>query len=178
MINQFKNKNILFLLIIPLLTFFLNAAIVKEREPFFASWSDPTYDYLFNGLNIATGHLHVGHAPHPGTPLHIYTGVLIRLFHFFSSDENIIHDVFTNPEWYLYRIAITNCLLIFLSMFCAGVWMFRYSKNIFYALIIQLTHVVSLRALFFFAEPYDGICFSSNRNITCAITFYLHIFRK
>ncbi|MFI5220595.1 MAG: hypothetical protein ACHQNT_14005, partial [Bacteroidia bacterium] len=149
MINQFRNKNILFLLIIPLLTFLLNATIVKEREPFFASWSDPTYDYLFNGLSIATGYLQVGHAPHPGTPLHIYTGALIRFFHFFNEEENIIRDVISNPEWYLFRIAITNCILISLCMFYAGILMLRFSKNIFYALVIQLTHIVTLRAMFF-----------------------------
>ncbi|MEO5569462.1 MAG: hypothetical protein ABIT08_05770, partial [Bacteroidia bacterium] len=85
----------------------LNSAIVIERNPFYSSWSDPTYDYLFNGLNLARGHLD-GHADHPGTPLQIYSGITIKFFHLFSNEDDIIKDVILRPEWYLFKMSITN----------------------------------------------------------------------
>ncbi|MEP7171699.1 MAG: hypothetical protein ABI855_20165, partial [Bacteroidota bacterium] len=137
------------LLLTPLLALLLNIAIVTERNPFYSSWSDPTYDYMFNGLNLASGHLKAGHADHPGTPLQIYAGITIKVFHLFRSEKDIVKDVILNPEWYLYRMCITSCFLISLSIFFAGWFILRFTKNIFYAFLIQATHLISLRAIFF-----------------------------
>jgi hypothetical protein len=137
------------ILFIPLMTLAVCMAVIIERSPFFSSWSDPTYSYLFNGLNIASGHFKVWHIDHPGTPLQLYAGALIKFFHFFSSDHDIIHDVIARPEWYLFRIGLTSCVMIALCMYIAGAWMLRLTANIFYALIIQLTHIICFPALFF-----------------------------
>jgi|GEM_PF-4056225 len=137
------------LLITPLLTFLLNIAIVTERNPFYSSWSDPTYDYMFNGLNLASGHFKAGHADHPGTPLQIYSGITIKFFHLFRGEKDIVKDVIVNPEWYLFRMCVISCILISLSIFLAGWLMIRFTGNIFYALLIQTTHLISPRAIFF-----------------------------
>ncbi|HKR05540.1 MAG TPA: hypothetical protein VJY62_12975 [Bacteroidia bacterium] len=142
-------KIFLLLFITPVLTLLLNIAIVTERNPFYSSWSDPTYDYMFNGLNLASGHFKAGHADHPGTPLQIYSGITLKFFHLFRSEKDIVKDVILDPEWYLFRMCITSCILISLPIFFAGWLMMRLTGNIFYALLIQATHLVSLRALFF-----------------------------
>lgn len=90
-----------------------------------------------------------GHADHPGTSLQIYAGVMIKFFHLFRSEKNIVEDVIINPEWYLFRIGITSCLLISICIFLAGWLMMRFTKNIFYSLLVQATHLVSILALFF-----------------------------
>jgi hypothetical protein len=137
------------LLLIPLAVLVLCILVVIERSPFFASWYDPVYCYLLNGLNIATGHFHVGHVDHPGTPLQFYTAVLLRCFHFFSNEKDIIQDVLLRPEWYLFRIGIVSSFVIAACMYTAGLLMLRFTSNIFYSLLIQLTHVVSFHGLFF-----------------------------
>lgn len=137
------------LLITPLLTLVLCILIVLERQPYYASWSDPTYCYLFNGLNLASGYFKVGQIDHPGTPLQLYAGALLRFFHLFSADKDIVHDVLTRPEWYLFRIGISSSIFIAAAMFVAAQWMLRFTGNIIHALIIQLTHVVSFYALVF-----------------------------
>jgi hypothetical protein len=139
----------LLLLLTPLLTLLLNCAIVIERSPFYSSWVDPVYNYMFNGLNLASGELTVGEADHPGTPLHIYAGITLKFFHLFRSEKDIVKDVIADPEWYLFRIGITSSILISLSIFFAGWLMMRFTGSIFYALLIQLTHLISLRSIYF-----------------------------
>jgi hypothetical protein len=137
------------LLLIPLAVLVLCILVVIERSPFFASWYDPVYCYLLNGLNIATGHFHVGHVDHPGTPLQLYTAALLRFFHLFSSHKDIVHDVLLRPEWYLFRIGIVSSFVIAACIYMAGILMLRFTSSIFYSLLIQLTHIVSFHALFF-----------------------------
>ena len=137
------------LLLTPLLTLLLNCAIVIERNPFYSSWADPIYNYMFNGLNLASGELTVGEADHPGTPLHIYAGITLKFFHLFRNEKDIIKDVIADPEWYLFRIGIASSILISLCIFFAGWLMIRFTGNIFYALLIQVTHLISLRSIFF-----------------------------
>ena len=144
-----NSKKLPLLLITPILTLLLNVAIVVERNPFYASWSDPTYDYFFNGLNLASGHFKAGHADHPGTTLQIYSGMTIKFFHWFRSEENIVKDVIANPEWYLFRIGLTSCLLISICIFLAAWMMMYFTGNIFYSLLIQITHLISILAIFF-----------------------------
>lgn len=139
----------LLLLLTPLLTLLLNSAIVVERSPFYSSWVDPTYNYMFNGLNLASGELKAGEAHHPGTPLHIYAGITLKFFHLFRSEKDIVKDVIADPEWYLFRIGILSSLLISLSIFFAGWLTMRFTGNIFYALLIQVTHLISLRSIYF-----------------------------
>ena len=142
------NKRLL-LLLFPIATLVISIFVVMEREPYYSCWSDPTYCYLFNGLNIASGHFKVGQVDHPGTPLQIFSGGAIKLFHFFSNDKNLVHDVLARPEWYLFRIGILQSIVVSFCMMIAGWMMMRFTQNIFYALIAQLTLIASFHALFF-----------------------------
>lgn len=141
-------KNAL-LFIAPLLTLVLCIFVIIERQPYCASWSDPTFCYLFNGLNIAIGYFKVGQVDHPGTPLQIFAAAAIRFFHLFSGDKDVVHDVIARPQWYLFRICIIQSVFISTCMYVAARMMLRFTGNIFYALLIQLTHVISFQALFF-----------------------------
>jgi hypothetical protein len=149
LLNSSSGKYKGLLVIIPLMVLVLCIMVVIERSPFYSSWSDPIYCYLINGLNIAHGHFHVGHVDHPGTPLQLYTGALIKLFHLFRQDNSTIHDVLANPEWYLLRICVTNSFIISLCLYIAGRCMFTYTGNIFYALFVQLVHIISFTATFY-----------------------------
>lgn len=142
-------KNKLLLLFIPTLTLILCVLVVIERNPYCASWSDPTYCYLFNGLNIATGYFKVGQVDHPGTPLQLFAGFAIRFFHLFREGNDVVQDVISNEQWYLFRICILQSVIIAGCMFAAGQVLFHFTQNILYSLIIQLTHLISFQALFF-----------------------------
>ncbi len=142
-------KNNLLLWILPLATLVLCLFVIVERNPFHSSWSDPTFCYLFNGLNIAIGYFKVGQVDHPGTPLQIFAGACIRFFHLFSSEDDVVKDVVLRPQWYLFRICILQSIIIAFCMQVAGWLMYRFSSNIAYGLLIQLTHLISFQALFF-----------------------------
>jgi hypothetical protein len=142
------NKRLL-LLILPIAVFVLSIFVVLEREPYYSCWSDPPYCYLFNGLNIASGHFEVGQVDHPGTPLQLFAGGAIKLLHLFRSEKDIVRDVLSHPEWYLLRIGILQSFIVALCMLLSGMLMFRFMQNIFYSLLIQLTGIISFHALFF-----------------------------
>jgi hypothetical protein len=127
----------------------LSVIVVFERQPFFSSWVDPTYAYLMNGLTLATGHIKSDYVDHPGVSLQIYTGILIKIFHFFRSDADMVRDVLANPEWYLFRICVTSSIGIAACLYIAGRWTLRFTGKIFYALFMQLIHIIAYLAMFF-----------------------------
>ncbi len=141
-------KNAL-LLVFPVLTFVLSIIVVTERQPYYACWSDPPYCYLYNGLNIASGNFKVGQVDHPGTPLQLFSAASIRLFFLFSDDKDVVHDVLSRPEWYLFRVGILQSAVVALCMFIASWLTYRFTANMFYSVFIQFTHLVSFHALFF-----------------------------
>jgi len=88
--------------------------------------ADPTFPYLLNGLNLATGHT-VGHTDHPGTVLQLLCALSLRISYLFAPDarsNTIVQSVLGNPEWYLKNIYIGLFALqaFVLAVVMARVW--------------------------------------------------------
>jgi len=130
--------------IIPLIIIVGSFLILIDLSAFYLSWYDPTYAYLFNGLNLAQGSFELGHTDHPGTPLQLYCAIVIRIVFFIRNETNIVEGVFDNPEVYLYAISYSLVILNVLILFFVGFGVFKVSKNIYTALFIQSTPIVSL----------------------------------
>jgi hypothetical protein len=99
---------------------------------------DPDYVYYMSGLLISDGSLKLHHIDHPGTPLQVIMAVFFRVIHIIrGSGNNFIEDVFLHPDLYL---SVTNQIIIVLTsllLFFAGSQVLKYTKSVFYALIVQ-----------------------------------------
>lgn len=123
-----------FLLIIIPLIILINVAHNHKTE--FAS--DPNYIYLFNGLNLAAHGGPIGHYDNPGTPVIIYSAVIMRITYLFrSTDDDFTSDVLKNPNFYtsiiVWTLVVMNCLLLFVI----GFFILRMTKEIIYSLLFQ-----------------------------------------
>ncbi len=98
---------------------------------------DPDYFYLFNGLNLA--HLsYPAMIDHPGTPLQIFSAIIIRVVHFFRPDTLDV-DLFTNPEVYMSAIKSSLICLHAIVLFFLGFMVSKISGKILPGLFFQLT---------------------------------------
>ncbi|MEI6694481.1 MAG: hypothetical protein WCO13_00325 [Bacteroidota bacterium] len=98
---------------------------------------DPDYCYLFNGLNLAH-HNFPWHIDHPGTPLQLISAIVIRLVHLIRNDT-LDMDLFKNPELYINAINYTIIYLQAIVLFFTGLIVFRFTKDLFTALFIQIS---------------------------------------
>ena len=76
---------------------------------------DPVYQYLFNGLLLLHGNT-PEHFDHPGTPLQLWTGILIVIRWAIMrplglADSNLYADVMSHPEPYIAIISISLAVL-------------------------------------------------------------------
>jgi hypothetical protein len=113
-----------------ILVFYLSAAHCFADDMWLFN-GDPTYAYLFNGLNVATLHT-VGHVDHPGTILQIAVAGLLRLDYLFAPEhhsENIVHSVLFNPEWYLKRLYLSFYTIQSAVLAAVGVCVWRQFRN-------------------------------------------------
>jgi len=113
--------------------------LVRERGPFFYSFSaDPAYVYLVSSLNVAILRFDlIGHTDHPGTPLQLFGGIVIRFLHPFDSDSVLINKIFENPEFYITAIVWALIALTFLVFFVSGLMVYRSTESLWLALLVQ-----------------------------------------
>ena len=109
---------------------------------------DPEYAYLLNGVNIATLHS-VGHTDNPGTPVQMYSAVVLRIAHFLSSSEaiDLQTDVLQNPDQYVELERKVSVILNSLMILFLGFGSFLLLHNIWLSLILQVTPFVSSNLL-------------------------------
>lgn len=154
-------------LIIPLL--FLLTGIYLQNAlgfHFLGSHIDPDYAYLFNSLAISQS-FPVGHTDHPGTPMQILGSMVIKISFIFRGQNDLVRDVLANPETYINIIIKTVLILNSFLLFIAGVTVFKMTKKILPAFLLQLTPFLSLSlisspVLGLSAEPlllFSGILF-------------------
>jgi hypothetical protein len=134
------------LILLPII-FIYTAFISRGQISLFYSYCvDPAYAYLFNGLNLAHLKLPV-HIDHPGTPLQIFSAIVIRIVHIFRPGNSLDSDVFTNPELYLDSIRISLYFLHATALFILGFFVYKSTWNILLSLFLQLTPFVSFSIL-------------------------------
>src|ERR1700733_2281067 len=102
----------LFLFFLPVVYLILSVSLLIAWNSFYISRPDPAYAYLLNGVNLAGGHMEIGHTDHPGTPVQCFAAIVIFIKHLFTNNIPLYQDVLLHPESYLYAISITFVLLL------------------------------------------------------------------
>jgi len=123
----------LLLLLIPI-TILIN--IRNNNKAYFDF--DPNYIYLFNGINLATQHGKIGHYDNPGTPVIVFSAVVMKTTYLFrNSSDAFPIDVLRNPQHYINVIAWTFSVIDALLILLLGVFILRTTKDITYSLLFQ-----------------------------------------
>jgi hypothetical protein len=134
-----KGYKYFFLLILPVLLFYLSRLTNKSFGIFFLSTIDPEYAYLFNGLCVAQLKFDLGHFQHPGTPLQCIIAITSILVHIGNRGLTLAEDVFVNPEHFLHASNIALNILNALLLFIIGYFIYQRSRNIILALLLQVS---------------------------------------
>lgn len=135
------------LLFVPLLLAVVDLFFLKAAFPLHSGSAgydqDPAYAYLFNGLLILDGQPPY-HIDHPGTPLQLIFAITIflrwGLAKVFSSDpQNIIDSVISQPELYLFNVALLLLTLNLWALFFFGRCIYQASGKLFLGIFCQLS---------------------------------------
>ena len=133
--NKLIKISILF--IFPIILIFLSVKVANNRGYFWKD-PDPDYCYLMNGLSLASKKGKIGHIDHPGTPVQIISGKVIKIvYKFRKTNQDLITDVLLNPELYLKNIAWFFASFNIILVFLLGLITFIFTKNLFYGLLFQ-----------------------------------------
>ncbi len=130
------------LLFLPVLYILFSFALVKEWKAFYISFPDPTYTYLYNSTNLATGHLQIGNTDHPGVPVKCFGAIIILIKHAFTGTLPLYQDTLMNPESYLNTISACIVLLLAFITYLTGAYIFRRTGNITLALAFQTAPIL------------------------------------
>jgi hypothetical protein len=108
------------LLIIPAAFTLVLFAMGAASQPFWQVFNlDPDYYYLTNGLMLVEG-LAPTDMGHPGTPVHVFFALVIRLMHVGEPTGAIVDAVLRDPERHLRVVAWAMYPLIGLSLVALG----------------------------------------------------------
>jgi len=144
-------KNLLFL-IVPACVWL---AVVPLREAwghyYYALHSDPSYLYLFNGLNIARCQSSF-HVDNPGSTVQLLSAAVIRITAFFRNTNDIQKDVILHSEFYITVINRTMFSICLLSLFLLGVTACRYTGNLLWSFFLQAVPFVSWQTMRIFLK--------------------------
>lgn len=148
-----KNTKAFFiLLILPVIFIFLSNLFTDVYTPYYLNYHhDPSYVYLLNFLNLATGQF-AGHVEHPGTPLHVIGAVIIKFYHLLFGKADITTDVLTRPEIYLRAVNFSVLLLNAFVLFLLGLNIYRIYKNIYAGIFMQLCPFISINVFMQFSD--------------------------
>ena len=137
-----KRLNIIFLLLLPGLLFYIGMLLKSETGFYHLYSSDPVYAYLFDGLNIcnfSSPFLVFG----PGTPLSLLYAIIMEIVHLFRHQDSLITDVMKNPDVYLSAVNITIIAIQSIALFMLGFFIYKASKSVFTGVFFQLIPFVS-----------------------------------
>lgn len=133
-----KKLKIAILVFVPLLFMIIGFGFDRTKYG-----TDPESAYLLNGININMLKS-VGHYDNPGTPVQIYSAVVLRVVHTFRfTGTDLQTDVLLHSEYYIealrYSLIVMNAIVLFLLGFVV-VGMFG---NIWLGLVLQITPFLS-----------------------------------
>lgn len=125
------------LLVLPVASAVFAALLLQEQQPHWGGrMNDPSYTYLINGLNLATGHS-PDHIDHPGTPVQVLTALALRAFHPGASGTELAEFVLTDPERHARFVSrvLIGCALV--AMTAAAFWVFLRTGLLLPAVTVQ-----------------------------------------
>lgn len=134
--------------IIPISLAILALFFIKDLGPAYLSCFDPAYNYLLNGLNLAAGQMEIGHTDHPGTPVQIFSAIILHIVYIFKNDDSIMASVLNHPETYLKAISYSLIILHAIALFFIGNKVYKRTNSINQAVFLQLSTLISLTATF------------------------------
>ncbi len=135
------------LLVVPVLVIFAAFHLNKISGPYWLNANlDPSYVYLMNALNVSNLHRPL-HTDHPGTPVQVAGGVIIRLLNLTSDKDSTSRSVISNPERYLHIINNTLIILYAMCLLLAGYVALLVWQNILASIAVQSTPFLSLANL-------------------------------
>ncbi len=148
---SFAMKYLLFL-IVPACVYL---AVIPLREAwghyYYAINSDPSYLYLFNGLNIAQLQPSV-HVDNPGSTVQILSAAVIRATAFFRNADDIQKDVILHPESYIRAINYSLFAICLSVLFLFGVFAYRFTGSLPWSLFLQSAPFVSWQTMRIFLK--------------------------
>ena len=114
----------------------------SQAGPFW-QWNllDPSYFYLFDGLNLLNGDT-PGHIYHPGVTVHAFNAILIWLHELITSDR-ALRLAFLEPERYLYFLSDAVIILNSLALVIVGIIGHKIFRSWLPALVCQLAPFTS-----------------------------------
>jgi hypothetical protein len=99
---------------------------------------DPNYIYLFNGLNLATHFGKMGHYDNPGTPVSVFSAIIMRTAHLFrNTDKDLASDVILNPQYYVKTIVWTMAVVNAIVLLLFGLFISKTTNSLVYGLLFQ-----------------------------------------
>ncbi len=136
----------LFLFVIPIFILIASFFLRVASGPYWLSInSDPSYQYLINGLYLVKGVV-PELVQHPGTFLQILFYGLISLLNIGRPIAEVIRNVLIDPEFYLRAMFILLSLLNFFSLTALGMYVYRKMQDKIMAILAQVP-VLSLLIL-------------------------------
>ncbi len=146
--NFTGRRNKILILVLPAIYLLIAGVYLIHWIPFYAGNPDPVYAYLFNGMNLATGKIEVGHTDHPGTPVQCFAAIVIFIRHLFHHNIPLYQDVILHPESYLRTICTAISLLFVFTSWYTGYYLFERTGNIILALLFQLTPLLGSNVMY------------------------------
>lgn len=150
------------LLVFPVFYLLCCSLFLSRIGYFYESNSDATYVYLFNGINIASGHFHTGNIIHPGTSVEIFAGVAIFIKHLFAYNTVLYQDVLMHPESYLFMCSILLSLLLAYAVYFSGSYVYRHTGSLGQSMLFQIAPLFYpefiCKTISLDAESSLGIC--------------------
>jgi hypothetical protein len=130
-------------MVVPILIGFFSMGLRNANGPYWLSENlDPTYAYLLNSLAVANLHRPI-HTDHPGTPIQVISGVVIRALNVGQSRAEMTRNVLGDPEHYVRLLNNLFILFYCLCSFIGGYVPFRVTGNLFISLLMQATPFLS-----------------------------------
>jgi hypothetical protein len=124
--------------VIPVVFFMLSVLIHFVNGNFFMSFVDPEYFHLFNGLNLSIFNLAVDFIHHPGTTIQVIFAVSARVVNILLPGSDLIINAMNYPEVFIHGANILLNLLTSSALLALGFYTYRYTQNVFLALLLQL----------------------------------------
>jgi len=135
------------LLVLPGIFTILGILIHFSYGKFYMLNVDPEYFHLFNGLNLSIFNLSVDFIHHPGTTIQAIFAVSAHIVNFIIPGNNLISNALDNPEQFIHGASVLLIMLTSSAIFLLGFYAFKYTKNIFLALLLQFMPFVNFKIL-------------------------------
>lgn len=145
-----KNYFYLILLALPSFLFFLYYLLSNAMSHYYLIFSDPSYEYLINSLNLVQQKGYgVGHFDHPGTSVQLIGAVVLKIYSAINiHDTDIVNEVLSKPEKYLFVINNFLVLMNSLALLLLGLFTFSVSNNLSLSVLVQLSSFTSRQCFY------------------------------